>query len=94
MKHSATVFSAVGEAGVVTVRRLVDVLLSSASTNRKKMRVLHELSFMGERRPAHMIWSLLHYLGIATFHNEFLHYLRVPGWLVWLVVGCRASGRC
>lgn len=55
MKHSATVFSAVGEAGVVTVRRLVDMLLSSASTNRKKMRVFHELSFMGERRPAHMI---------------------------------------
>ena len=76
--HSATVLSAVGETGAVTIQHLIDML--SPTTNRAQAHVFPEISYlelMQEGRSKNMTWSLLYYLGIVTFHKD-TGYLRVP----------------
>ena len=80
--HTATVLSAVGETGPVTIDDLLDMLYSKANA-----RIMTELSFLElikepEKRSRNVTWSLLYYLGIVTFCKDLscpeMHSVCVP----------------
>jgi len=68
--HIATVLSAVGEIGPVTIHDLICMLDSEANAH-----IMRELSFTElmqdpEMRSQNVTWSLLYYLGIVTFGSS------------------------
>jgi len=76
--HTATVLSAVGETGPVTIHNLLDTLFCS----KVEGKILKELSFAEltqdlKIRSSNVTWSLLYYLGVVTLH-EHSGYLCVP----------------
>jgi len=94
--HTSTVLSLVGETGPVTIHSLIDMLSSSVEAKISTKLSFEEIMRNEEIRPKNVTWSLLYYLGIATFHEdsdslEEIDYLCAPNGTMAYLVSPRMS---